>query len=100
MSAIRNPERHDRWLTIAAAIALAYAVGLIVFGIRAQQSPAHWIGRIGSIAVIVGVLAHQRRVGVTAHTMIGGMLPRLGAMLIVAGIAAIVAGFTMGVVGF
>lgn len=105
MSAIRNPEPRDRWLRIVATIALVYAIGLIVFGIRLHQSPAQWVGRIGSIAVIAGVLLHHQRTGVSlprsgSRVMNREAIARMGTTLIAAGITAIVIGFAMGIVGY
>ena len=116
MSASRPPDHttddSNRWLTIAAVIALVYALGVIGVGsigtaLNASHSIAHWVGRTGSLAVIVGVLLHQHATSV-AHA---GKHPgekivrrnwrvRVAPWTIATGLVAIMTGFALGLLGY
>ena len=112
MSASRRPDHatdeSNRWLTIAAVIALVYALGIIGVGsmgtvINVSHSIAHWVGRTGSLVVIVGVLLYQHAPAV--GTADNGLRPawswcaRLAPWTLATGLVAIVVGFTSGVLG-
>ena len=99
MSAIRD-SGSDRWLTVIAAAALVYAVALIVFSIGVDRTAAHWIGRIGSVSVIAGVLVHQRHIAIDRSATFALAISRAGIAMVVGGAIAIVMGLALGLVGF
>ena len=106
----------NRWLTIAAVIALVYALGVIGVGsigtaLNASHSIAHWVGRTGSLAVIVGVLLHQhaasvahagKRAGERADEKIVQRNWKVGVApwTIATGLVAIMTGFALGLLGY
>ena len=114
MSASRRPvsapDDSNDWLTIAAVIALVYALGVIGAGsigtaINASHSIAHWVGRTGSLTVIIGVLLHQHAAAAAGIADDGRLTgrswyARLAPWTIAAGLVAIVAGFASGVLGY
>ena len=113
MSASRPPhnatEDSHRWLTIAAVIALVYALGVIGMGsigtaLNSSHSLAYWVGRIGSLAVIGGVLLHQHTSSLAGAADARGTLRNwrvhLAPWTIATGLVAIVTGFALGVLGY
>ena len=116
MSASRPPDHttddSNRWLTVAAVIALVYALGVIGVGsigtaLNASHSIAHWVGRAGSLAVIVGVLLYQHafsvaHVGDRAGDQVGvrNWHARIAPWTIATGLVAIVTGFGLGLLGY
>ena len=114
MSASRRPvsptDDSNHWLTIAAVIALVYALGVIGVGsigttLNASHSIAHWVGRTGSLTVIIGVLLHQHAAAAGGKADDGRSTgrsgyARLAPWTIATGLVAIVAGFASGVLGY
>jgi hypothetical protein len=113
MSASRQTDHatddSNHWLTIAAVIALVYAlsvigVGLIGTALNAGHSLAHWVGRTGSLAVILGVLLHHQAASPAATDESRASRPNwrihLAPFAIAAGLVAIVTGFALGVLGY
>ena len=113
MSASRRPDPttddSNRWLTIAAVIALVYALGVIGVGsivttVNVSHSMAHWVGRSGSLAVIVGVLLHQQAAAAGTEgelrSDVRNWRTRAAPWTIATGLVAIVTGFALGVLGY
>ena len=101
MSAIKESNA-GRVIVAIAAVALVYAIAMFAaYGSNIDsRSPATWIGRIGSIAVIAGVLLHRRRFAILGDKRRERDYPLLTRLLILAGISAIVAGFALSTIGW
>lgn len=101
MSAIKESNA-GRVIVAVAAVALVYAIAM--FGLYSSsvdaRTPASWIGRVGSIAVIAGVLLHRSRFAIFGDARRERDFPLLTRLLILAGIGAIVAGFALGTIGW
>ena len=101
MSAVNPPSEGSRVIIIFAAAALVYAITLFGFyGGAASHTSASWIGRLGSIGVLAGVLMHRRRFTFLRCDQSDARFPLLARLLMLAGMAAIVAGFAMSTVGW
>ena len=100
MSAIKESNT-GRVMVAIAAVALVYAIAMFaLYGSINSRTPASWIGRAGSLAVITGVLVHRSPFAVFGD--VGGQrdFPFLTRLLILSGIGAIVAGFSLGILGW
>ena len=95
------PKQPIGWQRIAVLAAIAWFIAMFaIAGSMSTRSPAAWMGRMGSIIVIAGVvLNHRAFAAITGQARDEG-LPPLTRILIAAGIVAILFGFVLGIVGF
>ena len=101
MSAVKPPSEGSRVIIVFAAAALVYAITLFGFyGGAASHTSASWIGRLGSVSVLAGVMMDQSRFTFIRCDQPDARFPLLARLLMLAGMAAIVAGFAMSTVGW
>ena len=95
------PQQLIGWQRIAVLTAIGlFSAMFAIAGSMSARSPAAWVGRIGSIIVIAGVVLNHRAFAAIIGRAPDEGLPPLTCILIVVGITAIIGGFVLGTVGF
>ena len=98
MSASKSPIGFQRAAVLAAII--WFVAMFAILDSLSAHSPAAWAARMGSIAVIAGVvLNHRAFAAITGHAS-DQSLPPVTKILIALGITAILAGFVLGTIGY
>ena len=100
MSALKNSRGSEHIVLLVALAALLYMIAMFALFGGSARSPAAWIGRSGSIAVIGGVLLYDRVFVAAGRIDERNRTPGFARALIVGGIVAIVAGFALGTIGY